>query len=375
VLDYAIRDLAARKRNVMQKSRVRKLPPVYAPLNGPAERADKRSNPLPGRLFLPPLIIKRFEEAHEPDSNMIRQEVERDFVAREHADAILAASKAGNFAVSFRVAGPATISALQRGAAAKGHDILEKTIKASSIANAYAADADKKMAMVRRAGIEGYVGHWERGELKGIYLASSDRRPLAHGQKHEIYPIDMSCAEALDESLVDLKSRERWQRLPFSGDYDMHDLLSFSGAGRPAIVPSQSLREQEIVDAINQAVAAVDPARPFNEVEGRVIRHGPQVNFPAYSLTSPDKDERSKASLFGLIEAVARPGEFPVAFANRGKWQIVRSAAALEDWYRKQGAQIKSTWSRTPGDSGFVSDGDGFVRLSKGRGKMAASRR
>lgn len=334
-----------------------------------ADNLASANDPAPRLAWLleqakrPYLTVRRVDALVAPDQNEVRDEVMRNFIAPEHVDAILQVSKAKKFAVSFRAAGPATIHALQRGAAAKGHDILEKTIKASSVEKTYGIRAREKMAMIRCAGIEGYVGHWTPDRLTGIYLAPADRRPLAHGQKHEIYPIDMSTAEALDLSLAALKSRPQWCRLPYSGDYDMHDLLSFAGAGRPAVVPSQSLAEQKLIDALNQAVAAVDLGRPFDEVEGRVIRHGPQVSFPAYALNSPDDTERRMAFERGLVEAVARPGEFPVAFAHRGTWEIVSGAAELDAWYRREGAVIKSTWSTAADASGFRIAGDGFVRV------------
>lgn len=72
-----------------------------------------------------------------PDDTKTRQRVAREFILEKHMDAIERASIKGNFSISFRSAGRATLLALERGAAAKGHNILEKTIKQSSLAKAY----------------------------------------------------------------------------------------------------------------------------------------------------------------------------------------------------------------------------------------------
>ncbi len=104
-----------------------------------------------------------------PDDTKTRQRVAREFILEKHMDAIERASIKGNFSISFRSAGRATLLALERGAAAKGHNILEKTIKQSSLAKAYGPDkANDLLLSLRTAGLEGYVGHWDPTGLPGI---------------------------------------------------------------------------------------------------------------------------------------------------------------------------------------------------------------
>ncbi|EHM5975103.1 hypothetical protein KGR64_004730, partial [Escherichia coli] len=63
----------------------------------------------------------------------IKLKVASSFVWAGHMTAIETAARKGRFAVSFRAAGKYTLEAIAKGAAAKGHNILEKTIKPSSI--------------------------------------------------------------------------------------------------------------------------------------------------------------------------------------------------------------------------------------------------
>lgn len=107
-----------------------------------------------------------------PDDMITRERVAKEFVSRKHMNAIERASTKGNFAISFRSAGVATILALEKGAAAKGHNILEKTIKESFLTKVYPAiRARELLKILRQAGLEGYVGHWDATGLVGVYLS------------------------------------------------------------------------------------------------------------------------------------------------------------------------------------------------------------
>ncbi|MFM0067256.1 hypothetical protein [Paraburkholderia aspalathi] len=286
-----------------------------------------------------------------------RASVCREFVWDAHMGALEKASREGNFAVSFRAAGAATLAALARGAAAKGHNILEKTIRKESICSAYGVGspgAEVVLEAVRDAGIEGYVGHWDSAGLAGLYL-SGEREDDAF-----IYPLDVS---ALEDSLVALKRHENWQTLPFTGDYDTHDMITFRGAGRPRSVLTGA-EERTIIDRINREVARVDPNRPFHVRQRNVVRHGPQVNFLSYMVDQEAEQVRARA---GVLGAVARAGAFPVAFVNRGAWSIIGDIDALERYYTSVGARIKESWK--PGGVRFFAPSGptdtGIVRLAR----------
>ncbi|AWK41553.1 Insecticial toxin [Photorhabdus laumondii subsp. laumondii] len=299
------------------------------------------------------------------NDSSVRQEVKEKFIWEGHweghMEAIEKASILGNFAVSFRAAGKPTLEALGKGAAAKGHDILEKTIKPGSIEKAYpeneASDVIKK---VREAGIEGYVGHWnkETGRLEGIYMSSGHGLP--NGQVNgKIYPIDLNNLEA---SLAPLKEKKNWAALPFTGDYDMHDMISFTT--QPHSVPSNSSEEKKIIDRINEYIAKSDSNRPFEDIEHNVIRHGPQVSYPAFAM---DKEKKEIKERGGIVKAVAEPGEFPVAIVSKGKWTIANNINELEQFYNSIGAKMKASWKPGAGNPGFVSNPQkpGMARFSR----------
>ncbi|WP_434524765.1 Insecticial toxin [Photorhabdus asymbiotica] len=278
----------------------------------------------------------------------VRQQVKREFIWEGHMKAIEKASKVGNFAVSFRAAGEPTLRALSKGAAAKGHDILEKTIKPGSIRKAYSeGEASDVINKVRQASIEGYVGHWDRqsGHLKGVYMSSG--HGLSDGLvRRRIYPIDLN---NLEVSLSSLKGKENWAALPFTGDYDMHDMISFTT--QPHSVPSASLEEKRIIDLINRFIAQSDLNRPFEDKEHNVIRHGPQVSYPAFAM---DKEREEVKKRGGIVKVVAEPGEFPVAIICKGKWIIANDIYELEKFYNKVGAKMKVSWKPGAGNPGFV---------------------
>lgn len=256
-----------------------------------------------------------------------------EFVWAGHMGALEEASRKGNFAVSFRSAGKATLDALARGAAAKGHNILEKTIKKSSIEDAYGAEkAPGVLAAVKSAGIEGYVGHWNSAGLVGIYLSGKDEHDKP------IYPIHI---KDLESSLAPLKSKANWPTIPFTGDYDMHDLITFRGAGPPRTVLTDSPEEQHIIDLMNRQVAEIDPNRPFDVKQRNVVRHGPQVNFLSHMVAS---ESEVVAKSGGVLGAVARPGAFPVAMLDRGKWTVLENIKQLDSYYSSVGARIKESW-------------------------------
>ncbi|HDT4320189.1 TPA: Insecticial toxin, partial [Klebsiella aerogenes] len=216
-----------------------------------------------------------------PSQADIRKQVAREFILEKHMGPIEAASIKHNFAVSFRSAGVATIHALSLGAAAKGHDILEKTIKTSSLMKHYPDTYQDVYSKVQQAGILGYVGHWEQGKgLTGIYMSSN--HSLGDRVIDRIYPINMNDLQA---SLEPLKRQPNWQSLPYTGDYDTHDMINLGGAGRPHTVLVGSPEEKRVINSINRGVANVDEYRPYADVEHNVIRHGPQVNFVSYMMT------------------------------------------------------------------------------------------
>ncbi|RDS80113.1 hypothetical protein DWU98_14460 [Dyella monticola] len=302
-------------------------------------------------------------------SKSVNDRIGREFILPEHMDALAHASKKGHFAVSFRKAGALTLEKLAKGAAAKGHDILEKTIKESSISAYYPKDYATIMQKLKAAGIDGYVGHWEEGKgLVGIYLRGRHglrnvEEVTEHGATHYIYPIDL---DHLTESLAPLKSLPEWERIPFTGDYDMHDMITFRGAGKPRTVLTASKEESSIINRLNEAISKVDKNRPhtafaagntLQTTHDSVIRHGPQVNYPNFRMIEEKEFFKKK----GLILAVAESGEFPIAMVNKGHWSIIKNIDELHGFYKKAGATLKETWK----DNGAVKyNRHGYIRTN-----------
>ncbi|EER6165008.1 hypothetical protein F3O03_004503, partial [Escherichia coli] len=269
----------------------------------------------------------------------IKLKVASSFVWAGHMTAIEIAARKGRFAVSFRAAGKYTLAAIAKGAAAKGHNILEKTIKPRTIEKVYGEMAKEKWNMLKQAGLTGYVGHWERNELKGIYMSSC--HSLDNLVQSYIYPIDMRTQATLNKSIDSLRLSKNWEMQLFTGDYDTHDMITFRGAGRPRSVLVNSMEEKMIINAINMEISKIDPRRPFNSVEYNVVRHGPQVNFSSYMLAH---EPQNVIDNNGFLGSVARPGEFPIAMCDRGTWQIIYNIGELTAFYNSIGARIKETW-------------------------------
>ena len=283
--------------------------------------------------------------------------IAENFILQEHMAAISAAAKKGNFCISFREAGPFTINALRYGAKAKGHDILEKTIKPSSLSAKYKnpEEYELKLQWVKDHEIIGYVGNWDKTGLKGLYVGDVKKTAIANVVSRSILDISHS------ENIALLQSQKNWKSIPYTGDYDAHDMITFRGAGRPRTVMVGSKEEKEIIDSINLQVARVDSARPFEDIEHNVVRHGAQVNFSSFML-SHEKEVVDRDN--GFLGAVARPGEFPLAVCDRGNWLIIKDIYQLEAFYTSIGAKIKELWS-TEGTRNYRDTENGRVRYGR----------
>lgn len=82
-----------------------------------------------------------------------------EFIMLKDKDAITRYCRDHHFAISFRRAGRYTVDKLQRGAAAKGHHILEKSIKEKSI------DSPSLFPFIPQE-LRGLVGYWDSGTGK-----------------------------------------------------------------------------------------------------------------------------------------------------------------------------------------------------------------
>ncbi|AOI68875.1 RHS repeat-associated core domain-containing protein [Burkholderia ubonensis] len=263
-----------------------------------------------------------------------RKEVKRKFVLESHMQAMERASTELNAAFSFREAGEYTIDALSRGFAAKGHNILEKTIKPSSVSANYGAESAGVMDIVNQIGLAGVVGKWEGGRIAGVYAhdwssGMDTTIPLSLEQPHTL--------EKYNELVQDRKMT------PYTGDYDMHDIIFLDSSRSPTgVVPvADSKLETSVKNKINKTVAMYDSSRPYECEPLNVIRHGPQVSFASHMLVHEYEDvEKNK----GFLTVVAEPGPFPVAFVNKKEWTVVEGRQELFSYYKNLGTPIPSYW-------------------------------
>ena len=274
---------------------------------------------------------------------------ESGVILRKHIPAISLASSIGNFCVSFRPSGSYTLKQLNNGAAAKGHDILEKTIKPSSLTRVFGKETGQIiLEKLDQATISGLVAVWDVHGIKGLYLteeAAAQIRELGgdvseNDKKQPYLKIDIihKTADEIKDTIISTFGGDQdFYKFFYTGDYDLHDMISFSQHPHP--IPSDSPQERFVIDAINKAIAGVDTNRPFDKISHNVIRHGPQYNYIAH-MKVHEKDET-------IVQAVAMPSiseDEPIWLVNRGSWHTIKTKKNLGEFYQKLGIHIKSNW-------------------------------
>lgn len=287
-------------------------------------------------------------------------QVKIEFVTEQHMAAMENASRTGNFAGSFRSAGGPTLDALNQGAAAKGHNILEKTIKKASVEKAYgAAESGNILQLARDKGLIGMVGRWDKETKKitGVYIYDTKAK------MDTVFELDLDDDAKIGQYKQAVENKEI---IPYTGDYDMHDIISFDKGGKGGHVPvADESEEEKVKNLINLEVSKLDANRPYDFIEKNVVRHGPQVNFVPH-MWNHEKDNVVKSG--GYLGVVARMGEFPIAFVNKGKWEIVRNWVDLYRYYFENGTKIPSHWQQgglTERKNGFVATPEHADELDK----------
>lgn len=310
-------------------------------------------------------VIKHLKEykCSDVDATTLYKELITNYVLEEDIIPISEVTKKKNFAVSFRDAGKYSLDKLAAGAGAKGHKILEKTIKPSSVGEEFkkyceeqkkAAESQSKnpetlfkdyIKTTYIEGIEGLVAHWENGKVVGLYLTTKGKRYFeridSFRDRIEYYnDVPVLCIKGLSskEMLFPKKSGEvptsddnsNWETYFFTGDYDMHDLYNCEGQG--STIPSDSEDERMHIKYLRDAMSGGEKI----ESEYMKIQHGPQVSYIAYTL---DLEPGEK-----IVYAVANIAN-NVAICDRGNWGILKSPADILNWYNSLGkAKPKATW-------------------------------
>lgn len=299
------------------------------------------------------------------------------FLLKEDAKSIHDYVNSKNIMVSFRNAGSATLNQLKNGAAAKGHDILDKTIKAKTLGLPNGSPGDLNAALNSAINADpgsdgtwdllgGFVACWRGNVPTGLYLSKfacaewarngwrSEDVTDKKGVVHKVLMLAQS-----SEFINRLKTEygERFPRLFYTGDYDMHDLIQLAGAGS-SIVPSDSHSEHSIITEINKRiynnlredntvdynhVRADSMATTINEAdrenqEYQMIRHGAQVSYLAHMGSTEPCEE--------IVYTVAdkTTGEEIAACSKKDGWVLFSPDEYLNTWYSQHGVKLKMTW-------------------------------
>ncbi|MGE4776052.1 RHS repeat-associated core domain-containing protein [Yersinia enterocolitica] len=268
-----------------------------------------------------------------------RKQVAKAFVHSSHMPVLEQISREHNIAMSVREAGIYTIKALEVGAAAKGHNILEKTIKPGSLKNAYGAQAASVLKLAKSIGVVGMVGAWNNDGIYGIHVHNN----IANVD--HIVPIDLQNPQ----NNTDFKKFVKDGLItPYTGDYDMHDIIRFH-AHQGAVPKAESAEETGVKDLINHGVAKVDINRPADNTSMNVVRHGPQVSFVPY-MWEHEQDKVVKDN--GYLGIVARPGPFPIAMVHQGQWGIFDNTEELFSFYKNTNTPLPEHWAQEFQDRG-----------------------
>lgn len=299
-----------------------------------------------------------------------------------------------HYAISFRCAGRHTIDKLQKGAAAKGHHILEKSIKETSV-------NDQKIFQYIPKELLGLVAHWgsdtSKGimRLEGLYMSRAGLKRLGikkHNKNqavtfNEFKKIFSSWqipkSDVLPEGLPDDISEQEIEQLkilnqianmirsdnraaktaktdtspkPFTyadfitGDYDIHDLVY--------IAPGKSARSVNshpdfaVAKGLN---AAMNGGREKPRSEYDRIQHGAQMSYNHYMSGHPNEKP-----VLSLLEP-----DGPIAMcAPDGKWYRIIERKELEEFYTLYGININTVWPE--GDS-LEEQKEGLTFMHKNR--------
>lgn len=292
---------------------------------------------------------------------VIKERVAKSFVLPQHMPVFERVSLESNVAISVRESGSDTLKSLAEGAAAKGHNILDKTIKRNSLQKIYQTQEslDSAIAGVEKCGFKGWVGRWSNSGITGVF---------AH---NNITDSDLAYAVNVHNP-IEHELFDEWVKrktiTPYTGDYDLHDIICFKGnAG--SIPVAGGAEENGIIDSINSGVSAVDPVRPFERRSMHVVRHGPQVNYVPYMW---DYERLQVKKNKGYLGVVAKPGPFPIAMVFKGRWYIFETQQELFSFYNKTNTLLPTHWANELIDSGggFVVTPEHKILLDKEDGVM-----
>lgn len=341
-------------------------------------------------------------------SNIYEKLESEGYLLKEDAKSIEDYVNNNHVMVSFRNAGSATLRQLKRGAATKGHDILDKTIKGKSLGIATSAvetaeDVAKlNAALLSAMGVSaeepqdpdglsglvwemlgGLVASWEGNVPQNLYLSKAGCNFIP--KSHPRQCITIQDSKGITHQVFRLKNslpiikmlirdhKENFYRFFYTGDYDMHDLAKTSSAG-PSIIPSESYDETSVINRMNYAIykALSDnkSVPPYNEIRCasmEIINDRMEPMDPMKPMDLGDwlgqkyQEYRmirhgAQVNYLGHMSAVEPIGEIVYIVADlthnekiaacspNGGWELLDPVTELNHWYEKNHVKLKNTW-------------------------------
>lgn len=334
-----------------------------------------------------------------------RDSMDNDYVLPDDYDVI--SQWAGDkFRISVRSAGKDTLKCLDRGAGAKPHSILDKTIKKKVLTDPEKQKKEKKYNDAVDAFFAGFpaadkalaedllmglVGHLIKGKdhdtLDGIYLTQLGEKTfngekVCHpstqafsilknkgmpylvlnneGEKEKLINFFKSLGggQTADEA-KNMRAYYLFTRLFFSGDYDTHDLIQ-RGAPVGTVIDTKVLKglQDALIAGRTEQVKKFKPTseelKEENAEDYCRVQHGPQYNYIAQmanenleivlkDIENPDPKGLEKLNV--LVYNVMYTS-FPVAACNaNGKWVILKTDEDLKNFYETWGVFVKESWT------------------------------
>ncbi len=319
----------------------------------------------------------------------------REYISIADKDAISRYCREKHYAISFRKAGVYTIQKLNMGAAAKGHHILEKSIKETSVNS----EEDFKYIPDK---LKGLVGHWDSSDnksgimkIKGLYLSRAGLRRLGSGKglssdaqrkgegakqivslddlikilfqkkKHKVNytseDIDKFISEELKqlpdikypEGMVDKSKQPEYQKqlkklMIIARNIDINEkdsLLKYSDfitgdydmhdlayiSENPTTRGAVIMPSHAVKEGLNAALNG--RTRPHSEFDR--IQHGPQADYIHY--IQAHRSEKMHPELMKIDTPVAMCGP-------DGKWFRLDSEEDVREYYKKYGLNSQLFW-------------------------------
>ncbi len=319
----------------------------------------------------------------------------REYISIADKDAISRYCREKHYAISFRKAGVYTIQKLNMGAAAKGHHILEKSIKETSV------NSEEDFSYVPDE-LKGLVGHWDSSnnksgimKIEGLYLSraglrrlnlrkgsSSDAQRKGEGakqivslddlieflfqkKKHKVNytseDIDKFISEELKqlpdikypEGMVDKSKQPEYQKqlkklMIIAKNIDINEkdsLLKYSDfitgdydmhdlayiSKNPTTRGAVIMPSHAVKEGLNAALNG--RTRPHSEFDR--IQHGPQADYIHY--IQAHRSEKMHPELMKIDTPVAMCGP-------DGEWVLLENEEDVREYYKECGLNSQLFW-------------------------------